>query len=397
MAAVLVFDEHRKQQHIRAAAVGGLESDPVVLQCAVFVETIDQSGPLLGIDDAIEPIGADEVVRLGHVQHAAHGRVRLEEGRLAAPRAAEDAEAQSIGHGAELLARLVESGLHGFLPGQAARDENDPVLTRERDGGDREHHVDGPPRLGLEASFEYGASLWVALPAAGAAGALLAFLLGKAILRLRGSFFALATIGVNEAMRALFNNLPRFGGSTGIALNFSVYEAYGGATRALWLAYGLMIALTLATLLISYRTKTSKFGLGLMAIREDEDAAEVLGVVTPTAKTWAYVLSAIMPAMAGVLYYFKNSSIEPNDAFQLSFSIELLVMVMLGGSGTVLGPVLGAAGYQLLRNSLLISPFFKNSQLVVSGVLLLLIILFIPVGAVGWLRRRFPRLRKTLI
>ena len=251
--------------------------------------------------------------------------------------------------------------------------------------------------VGLYLISAYGASLWVALPAAGAAGALLAFLLGKAILRLRGSFFALATIGVNEAMRALFNNLPRFGGSTGIALNFSVYEAYGGATRALWLAYGLMIALTLAILLISYRTKTSKFGLSLMAIREDEDAAEVLGVVTPAAKTWAYVLSAIMPAMAGVLYYFKNSSIEPNDAFQLSFSIELLVMVMLGGSGTVLGPVLGAAGYQLLRNSLLISPFFKNSQLVVSGVLLLLIILFIPVGAVGWLRRRFPRLRKTLI
>jgi branched-chain amino acid transport system permease protein len=251
--------------------------------------------------------------------------------------------------------------------------------------------------VGLYLISAYGASLWVALPAAGAAGALLAFLLGKAILRLRGSFFALATIGVNEAMRALFNNLPRFGGSTGIALNFSVYEAYGGATRALWLAYGLMIALTLAILLISHRTKTSKFGLSLMAIREDEDAAEVLGVVTPTAKTWAYVLSAIMPAMAGVLYYFKNSSIDPNDAFQLSFSIELLVMVMLGGSGTVLGPVLGAAGYQLLRNSLLISPLFKNSQLVVSGVLLLLIILFIPVGAVGWLRRRFPRLRKTLI
>jgi branched-chain amino acid transport system permease protein len=251
--------------------------------------------------------------------------------------------------------------------------------------------------VGLYLISAYGASLWVALPAAGAAGALLAFLLGKAILRLRGSFFALATIGVNEAMRALFNNLPRFGGSTGIALNFSVYEAYGGATRALWLAYGLMIALTLATLLISYRTKTSKFGLSLMAIREDEDAAEVLGVVTPTAKTWAYVLSAIMPAMAGVLYYFKNSSIDPNDAFQLSFSIELLVMVMLGGSGTVLGPVLGAAGYQLLRNSLLISPLFKNSQLVVSGLFLLLIVLFIPVGAVGWLRRRFPRLRKTLI
>ena len=131
-----------------------LESDPVVLQYAVLVETIDQCGPLLGIDDAIEPIGADEVVRLGHTQHAAHGRVRLEQGRFAAPRAAEDAETQSIRHGPELLARLVERGLHGFLTGQAARDEDDPVLTRERDGGDCEHHVDGPPVLGLEASLK---------------------------------------------------------------------------------------------------------------------------------------------------------------------------------------------------------------------------------------------------
>jgi branched-chain amino acid transport system permease protein len=251
--------------------------------------------------------------------------------------------------------------------------------------------------VGLYLISAYGVSLWVALPTAGATGALLAFLLGKAILRLRGSFFALATIGVNEAMRALFNNLPRFGGSTGIALNFSVYEAYGGPTRSLWLVYAIMIALTLASILISYRTKTSKFGLGLMAIRENENAAEVLGVVTPTAKTWAYVLSAILPAMAGALFYFKNSSIEPNDAFQLSFSIELLVMVMLGGSGTVLGPILGATGYQLLRDSLLVSPLFRNSQLVVSGALLLLIILFIPVGALGWLRRRFPRVRKILI
>jgi branched-chain amino acid transport system permease protein len=251
--------------------------------------------------------------------------------------------------------------------------------------------------VGLYLISAYGVSLWVALPAAGASGALLAFLLGKAILRLRGSFFALATIGVNEAMRALFNNLPRFGGSTGISLHFSVYASYGGAREALWLVYGIMVAFTLASIFISYRVKTSKFGLGLMAIREDEDAAEVMGVVTPTAKTWAYVLSAILPAMAGVLFYFKNSSIEPNEAFQLSFSIELLVMVMLGGSGTVLGPVLGAAGYQFLRNYLLVSPLFKNSQLVVSGVLLLLIILFIPVGAVGWLRRRFPRARKTLV
>jgi branched-chain amino acid transport system permease protein len=133
-----------------------------------------------------------------------------------------------------------------------------------------------------------------------------------------------------------------------------------------------------------------------MAIRENEDAAEVMGVVTPDAKTWAYVLSAIIPGMVGVLYYFKNGNIEPADAFRLHFSIELLVMVMLGGFGTVLGPVIGAVGYQRLRGFLLTSPLFKDIQLSVAGVLLLVIILFIPAGAVGWLRHRFPALRKVL-
>jgi branched-chain amino acid transport system permease protein len=251
--------------------------------------------------------------------------------------------------------------------------------------------------VGLYLLSTFGLSLWAAIPAGGVAAALLAFLLGKAILRLRGAYFALATIGVNEAMRAFVSNFPPFGGSTGIALHFKVYEAYGGATKALWLAYGMMVALTLAIILLSYAIKTSKFGLGLMAIREDEDAAEVMGIDTTSAKTWAYVLSAIIPGMVGVVYYFKNSSIEPSDAFSLSSSIELLVMVMLGGAGTVIGPVLGAAGYEILRGYLLMSRLFKDIQLVVSGALLLLVILFIPAGAVGWLRKRVPRLRKYLI
>ena len=110
----------------------------------------------------------------------------------------------------------------------------------------------------------------------------------------------------------------------------------------------------------------------------------------------AYVLSAIVPGMVGVLFFFKNGNIETGDAFRLQFSIETLVMIMLGGQGTVLGPVLGAAGYQRLRGFLLTSPIFKDIQLSVAGVLLLLIVLFIPAGAVGWLRGRIPRLRSLL-
>jgi branched-chain amino acid transport system permease protein len=213
---------------------------------------------------------------------------------------------------------------------------------------------------------------------------------------LRGAYFALATIGVNEAMRAFINNFEPFGGPIGLSLNFSTYNHYGGAAQALWLAYYLLIATTLIVILLSYGVKTSKFGLGLMAIREDEDAAEVMGVFTPNAKTWAYVLSAILPGVVGVLFYFKNGNIEPVDAFRLHFSIELLVMVMLGGFGTVTGPIIGAAGYQRLRGILLTNPLFRDIQLAVAGVLLLVIILFIPAGLVGWLRNRFPILRKVL-
>ena len=250
--------------------------------------------------------------------------------------------------------------------------------------------------VGLYFVNEQGWSIWMGLLAGGIASGLLAFLLGKAILRLRGAYFALATIGINEAMRAFINNFNPFGGPIGMTLNFSVYKAYGGAAQALGLSFTIMAVLTFAALITSHFVRTSKFGLGLQAIRENEDAAEVMGVVAPDAKTWAYVLSAIIPGMVGVLFFFKNGHVEPPVAFPLHSSIELLVMVMLGGQGTVLGPILGAFAYQGMRGYLVTSDIFKDIQLSVSGVLLLLIVLFIPAGAVGWFRQRIPALRRVL-
>jgi branched-chain amino acid transport system permease protein len=251
--------------------------------------------------------------------------------------------------------------------------------------------------VGLFVIIVYKWSLWSALAVGGLSSALLAFVLGRAILRLRGSYFALATIGINEAMRAFINNFAPFGGATGLSLNFQTYSQYGGAAQALWLIYYILLFLALVNVVLSHLVKTSKFGLGLMAIREDEDAAEVMGVITPNSKSWAYVLSAFLPGVVGVLFFFKNGTIEPGQAFRLNLSIEMLVMVMLGGYGTVLGPLLGATGYQRLRGILLTSDLFKNIQLVVAGIFLLVIILFIPAGAVGWLRNRVPVLRRYLV
>ncbi|MBN1137494.1 MAG: branched-chain amino acid ABC transporter permease [Anaerolineae bacterium] len=250
--------------------------------------------------------------------------------------------------------------------------------------------------VGFYFMSRHGWPLWWAALAGGAASGLLALLLGMAVFRLRGAYFALATLGVNEAVRAFINNFKPFGGPTGMSLNFAVYQDYGGPANALWITFAVMFGLALLSLIVSYLVKFSRFGLGLMAIREDEDAAKVMGVRTPWAKTQAFVLSAIFPGMVGVLFFFKNGNVEPGDAFRIHMSIETIVMVMLGGQGTVLGPVVGSAAYERLRGYLLTSDLFKNLHLAVAGFLLLIIILFVPAGLVGWLRGRFPKVRRWL-
>ena len=144
---------------------------------------------------------------------------------------------------------------------------------------------------------------------------------------------------------------------------------------------------------VSYLVKRSRFGLGLSAIREDEDTAMVMGVKAPQDKTKAFMISAFFPGIIGTLYFFKNGNVEPEDAFRFQMSLEILVMVMLGGRGLLLGPIFGAFAYERLRGYLIISPIFKDLHLALSGLILLLIVLFVPGGVVGWLRERFPQLR----
>ena len=225
---------------------------------------------------------------------------------------------------------------------------------------------------------------------------ILALVFGLGILRLRGAFFALATIGIVEAVEAFAENFGPWGGSSGIYLSAAIFEPLGGPARALWVIYFLMVAVMGLSLYLSYAIKRSKFGLGLLAIGQNEEAAAILGVPTPLFKALAYSASAFLPAIAGGLYFFKSAFIQPSDAFDLSLSTEALVVAMLGGQGTVAGVAIGAYLYEQLRGYLLTSETFSNFQLVVSGVLLLLIVLFFPSGLMGWIYSRFPRVQKVL-
>jgi branched-chain amino acid transport system permease protein len=231
---------------------------------------------------------------------------------------------------------------------------------------------------------------------AGVAVSAAALLFGLGILRLRGAFFALATIGINEVVRQLVTNFEPWGGATGIYLSFDAFEPLGGPMQALWITYFLVVGVMALSLLMSFAIKNSKFGLGLIAIGQNEDAAATLGVPTPLYKAMVYSASAFLPAVGGGLYFFKSGIIEPGSAFNLERSIEAIVMVMLGGQGTVIGPALGAFLYEELRGALLTAEAFSHFQLVIAGVLLLLIVLFVPGGLMGFVHRRWPKTRRWL-
>jgi len=224
----------------------------------------------------------------------------------------------------------------------------------------------------------------------------LAYLFGFGILRLRGPFFALATIGINEAVAAFVINFPPWGGSSGLYLSPELFRQVGGPMQALWVIYFIIVAIMALSLYLSFAIKNSKFGLGLLAIGQNEDAAAVLGVPTARYKALAYSVSAILPAIAGGLYFFKSAYIQPPDAFDLNLSLEAMAVMMLGGQGTVTGPILAGYFYEELRGWLLTSDTFSHFQLVVAGALLLVIVLFLPGGFMGWIHDRWPRLRKVL-
>jgi branched-chain amino acid transport system permease protein len=250
--------------------------------------------------------------------------------------------------------------------------------------------------VGLYLATVRGWNLVLSALLAGLVVSFCALLFGLGILRLRGAYFALATIGILQAVQSFVSNFDPFGRSTGMYVSFEAYQPLGGARRALWITYFLIIAVMALSMILSLAIKVSKFGLGLFAIREDEDAAVVLGVNATVYKAIIYSVSAFLPAVAGTLMFYKNGMVDPSIAFEFMLSLEGIVMLMLGGKGTVIGAALGGGLYEKLRSYLLTSPKLSNFHLVIAGGLLLVVVLFAPGGLIGWLYRFVPRSEKVL-
>lgn len=222
---------------------------------------------------------------------------------------------------------------------------------------------------------------------AGVAVALIAVAVGLPVLRLRGAYFAIAMLSFNESMRVIMLNVPRSiaGGVYGIP-----YPKIHNPTAAY---YGIVILAVLITA-GTYFLVTSRFGIALKAIREDEDAASVMGINNTRYKVAAFALSAFFAGAVGGLDFWFSAYTSPELVFYTPITVEMLAMMMLGGSGTVLGPVIGATALYVLRDQLWYNyPFI---YLFIFGGILAGVVLLMPRGLLGLVEDRVPALRARI-
>lgn len=215
-----------------------------------------------------------------------------------------------------------------------------------------------------------------------AVGALLsavfAMLIGLPILRLKGHYFAIATLGVAEALSQVADTWDSVTeGSTGIDLPLKIEGEF---------FYYTALAFVLCGLVATWAFARSKLGYGCVAIREDQDAARMLGINTTLFKGIAYAISAVFAAIAGGITAYQNIHVTPSDFFKIDYTLQMIIATIIGGSGTIIGPVLGAAVYQLL--STYVWSKFIELHPTVLGLIIVFFIVFMPRGLMTVLARK---------
>jgi branched-chain amino acid transport system permease protein len=219
----------------------------------------------------------------------------------------------------------------------------------------------------------------------GVIAAILALVIGWPCLRLKGPYFAIAMLGLNEVLRVA---VSYFEGLTGGGLGLSLPTL--DASVPIYYVMGLVaVAVTALTALIV----TSRFGLRLMTIREDEVAAEAMGIDTFRYKLYAFLLSAVGPGIVGGLAARDQGYIEPISVFPLVMTITMIVMALFGGKGTIWGPVLGAV--VLFAFQELVWAHFIYVHQVLLGAIIVGVVLAMPRGVLGALQQKY-NLPRTL-
>jgi branched-chain amino acid transport system permease protein len=246
--------------------------------------------------------------------------------------------------------------------------------------------------------MRYGVNAWIGFVAGIAAGAAVGAIIGGLVFRagLRSSYFALVTLAFAEVLRILASVAPVTGAGVGILIKLDLRpQSFQFQSRAVF--YLVILALVAASLAITQTLERSRFGAWLIAVRENEDAATALGVDATAVKFGAMVISAAVTAAAGCFYAQYFLFVDAGIAYGPWISIEALLTPIIGGAGTVFGPLVGALAVKALgEGARLWTGDVPGLDLMIYGALLVLVVAFAPAGLVGTLANARERVARRL-
>ena len=234
--------------------------------------------------------------------------------------------------------------------------------------------------LMTKAQVSFLPSLFVS----GIVGIVIGILLGMLLLRLKGHYFALASLGAAEAMRQIMDNLT---GLTGGAMGLTLPQMAGKPAQVNTNFYYIMFSLLVLSFAATYWMSRRRLGYALKAIKANEESADVMGINTTLYKIVAWSIGGLYTALAGGIYAYWFTFIEPATMFDVVVVVKLFVILLLGGSGTVMGPLYGAFIFEGISE--IVWSRFLNLHLGILGILIILIIFFIPNGLIDTVRRGF--------
>ena len=238
-------------------------------------------------------------------------------------------------------------------------------------------------------ALRFGLPFWITLPLALLAAALVALALAVPLLRLRGHYLALATVGLNVTAEIVMKNwVGLTGGYDGLS-GIPDFELFGHKVEGDLNWYFVSLAFLAAVALMAVLLRNSRYGRAMIAVRDDEIAAGTSGVAVVRTKVLAFVIASALAALSGVLYAHYAHYVSPQD-FDLARSVTLLVMLIGGGEMSIAGAVLGATLLSFAPEWL---RFVGDAYLAVFGVGVLLLLVWMPQGVAGWLRKALARSR----
>ena len=216
--------------------------------------------------------------------------------------------------------------------------------------------------------------------------AILAALVGYPVLRLKGAYFTISSLLLAVVMQLIFMNWDFVGSSTG--LWYKLVPVSIEANRIIF--YEVMLILATAITLLVRWVEKSKFGAGLIAIREDEDVAKTMGINSPWMKMKAFILGAFFAGVVGGIYGYYMSYVHPEVTFNINTSLLILLMSFFGGCRTWVGPLFGAIVLSLV-NQLIVTFIGAEISRILYGMLLVVVIIFMPDGVIYYMKSVFVR------